>query len=66
MLTFYELYDSLDDEDRTPFRERMIKVCSVELPTWYSWLRRKRIAKQSQILIAMELGHPVKTLFPVV
>jgi len=64
MITFFDLFESLSDNEKRVFREKIMRTCSIKLPTWYSWVRRKKIAKQSQILIAMELNQPIHILFP--
>ena len=64
MYTFFELVDSKKGREKRQFRDRIIKACHVELQTWYTWNRRRKVSVQNQKLLAIELSQPVETLFP--
>ncbi|MGD9930183.1 MAG: hypothetical protein AB7U05_09195 [Mangrovibacterium sp.] len=64
MKKFFDYYESLSQDDRQVFRKRIIKACLIEPPTWYSWMKRHRIPKPAQKLIALEMGQPMDVLFP--
>lgn len=64
MTNFFKHVKSLKPKERTEFRKRIIELCQIQPPTWYSWLRREIVPNASQILISKELGYPRETLFP--
>ena len=64
MKDFFNYYQSLPSPEKTAFRKRIVAVCGIEPPTWYSWMRRGVIPKPSQKLIALELGRSIDELFP--
>lgn len=64
MTTFFQHIEGLNPRERKEFRKQIIKICSIEAPTWYSWLRRKKVSKQSQKLIANAMNSEPEILFP--
>lgn len=64
MKDFFSHYNQLTKQEQKKFRRKIMLACSIERPTFYSWLRRQKVAKQSKILIAQELNQPIETLFP--
>lgn len=42
---FLKFYNTLTDEDKRDFRNRVFETCKIEPPSFYSWLSRTSIPK---------------------
>lgn len=62
--TFFNHVESLTRKDRKKFRKRIINICGIEEPTFYSWMRRRIVSEQSKKLISNYMQTTVETLFP--
>ena len=42
-LTVFEIYNNLENSEKRELRERIIKECNIQHPTFYSWFNRSII-----------------------
>lgn len=61
---FYELYNELDRQEKRKLRKEIVKTCMIEFPTFYSWMRRKKVSQLAMLKIAEIMDTDVFELFP--
>lgn len=42
---FFSFYNTLELDEKKEFRARILEVCKIEYPSFYSWLKRGKIGR---------------------
>lgn len=65
-MTFFEYYGTLTNvEEKKKLRNAILEKTGVSYPTFYAWLRRRKISVLAQKEIANILNMPKCELFPI-
>jgi hypothetical protein len=65
MINFFNYYSSIEEPlKRQQLRNKIISECKIQLPSFYSWIRRKKVPPLAQEKIANILEKPQSELFP--